>query len=210
MDIHTTITISRQLGSEGNKIAKGLSLNLGIPYYDKEAIKKAAIAHGLYHDLPEDYEEKPTDSLLYSLVMDPHSFINNFGFSDIPISQKIFKATINAIKSLAAIGPCIIIGRCADHALSERNNCCNLFIYAPLEKRIENLCKRKSLTPVKAEEIIVKSDKQRARYYSYFTDKKWGDYKNYHMSIDSSILGVEKTIALIENYIQIHETINNR
>jgi cytidylate kinase len=202
MGINTIITISRQLGSGGSKIGKELSLSFGIAYYDKKSIKQTAKKNGYYKDLPEDYAEKPANSLLYSLVMDPRAFINNYGLSDIPINQKVFTATINTIKYLAAEGSCIFIGQCADYALNDIHNCCKIFIYAPMEERIKTICKKWQLAPNKAENIIRKADKQRASYYSYYTNKKWGDFNNYSLSIDSSTLGIDRTTVLIKDYIQ--------
>jgi cytidylate kinase len=208
MGINTIITISRQLGSEGSRIGKELSLDFGIPYYDKSLIKKTAKENGYYQDLPPDYDEKPANSLLYSLVMDPRAFIRNFCLSEIPVNQRVFMATIKAIKDLAAEGSCIFVGRCADYALSGIENCCSIFIYAPMKSRIKTICKRWNISPNHAEDIIQKSDQQRASYYSYYTNKKWDDIKNYSLSIDSSLLGIDKTATLIRKFISVYDSVN--
>ena len=192
------ITIGRQFGSGGRLIGEGLAKQLGIPYYDKEILRKASEESGISNHVMESFDEKPTSSLLYSLVMDPYAnaFIgNNF---QMPLNHKVFIASFVAIKSIAEEGPCVIVGRCADYALSDRDDLISIFIHAPLPERIRRTQERMNIDASRAEIMINKADKQRASYYNYYTTKKWGDTASYHLTIDSSLLGIDGTIDLLK------------
>ena len=138
--------------------------------------------------------------------MDTYSFgYANSSYVDMPISDKVFLAQFDAIKKVAAEGPCVIIGRCADYALSEYKNCVHIFIHAQMEDRIRRVQEKYDLSPEKAKEMIQKKDKQRSNYYNYFSSKKWGMSDSYHLSIDSSILGEEGTVELIIQFLKDFE-----
>lgn len=195
------ITIGRQFGSGGHEVGEKLSNKLGIPFYDKELLKRAAKDSGLCEEIFESFDEKPTGSFLYTLVMDPYSLgFSGNGF-DMPLNHKVFLAAFDTIKKVASEGPCVIVGRCADYALQDRDDVTNLFIYAPLEKRVERIKTKYQLDDTKAKAMIQKMDKQRASYYNYYSTNKWADMKNYDLCIDSSCLGVDKTVDLITSYL---------
>ena len=138
--------------------------------------------------------------------MDTYSFgYNASSFVDMPISHKVFLAQFDAIKKIAEEGPCIIVGRCADYALADYQNCIHLFIHAALESRIKRISEKYNLEPDKAREMIQKKDKQRANYYNYYSSKKWGHADSYHLSIDSSLLGIDGTVQLIQQFIEDFE-----
>ena len=118
----TIITIGRQYGSAGHSIGKILADGLGIKYYDKELLERAAKDSGLCQELFENHDEKPTNSFLYSLVMDSYSFGYGSTMMDMPLNQKVFLAQFDAIKKISQDGPCVIVGRCADYALEENPN----------------------------------------------------------------------------------------
>ena len=189
------ITIGRQFGSGGHEIGTRLAEALDVPYYDKDLLKRAAKESGLCEHLFENFDERPR-SLLFSLAMDPYAFSNPaapFG----SVEQEIFLATFNAVKQVAAEGPCVIIGRCADYALREREDVLNLFVHAPLAERVKRIARVRGLSEAKAKDQINKMDKQRASYYNYYTSKKWGAVSSYDYCLDSSILGLEGTVELV-------------
>ena len=195
------VTIGRQFGSGGREVGEKLSKKLNVPFYDKELLKRAAKESGLCEEIFENFDEKPTSSFLYSLVMDPYSLgYTNNGF-ELPLNHKVFLAAFDTIKKIANEGPCVIVGRCADYALQDYNNCINLFIKAPIEQRIKRISSKYNLSEDKAKDMIYKKDKQRASYYNYYSTKKWADIKNYHMSIDSSFLGIDKTVDMLVEFI---------
>lgn len=206
METKTVITIGRQYGSAGRQIGRALAEELGIKCYDKELLDRAAKDSGMCQELFENHDEKPTNSFLYSLVMDTYSFgYSSSAFSDMPINQKVFLAQFETIKKIASEGPCIMIGRCADYALADFDNCLSVFIHASLETRIRRIAKLYDLTDAKAKDKIQKADKKRSSYYNYYTSKKWGDVDSYDLSIDSGKMGIDGTIKLILKAIQQKE-----
>ena len=117
MSTNTIITIERQYGSGGHLIGEKLAESLGIPFYDSELIKVAAKESGICEEIFESFDEKPTTSFLYSLVMDPYSLGYNSNSFDLPLNHKVFLAAFDTIKELASKGPCVFVGRCADYAI---------------------------------------------------------------------------------------------
>ena len=171
----TIITIGREFGSGGHQIGKRLASDLGIPYYDKELLDRAAKESGLCKEIFENQDEKPTSSFLYSLVMDTYSFgYSSNTLSEMPLSQKVFLAQYNTIKKIAKEGPCVIIGRCADYALAEDPNLLSVFIHADTELRVKRISSLYDLSDNKARDRIRKNDKSRSSYYNYYTSRDWG------------------------------------
>ncbi len=204
--MNTIITIGRQYGSAGRHIGQELAKQLNIPFYNKELLERAAKDSGFCKEVFENHDEKPTNSFLYSLVMDTYSFgYSSNVLSDMPLNQKVFLAQFDSIKKLAQEGPCVIIGRCADYALEEFPNCISIFIHADLNIRIKRIARLYSLTDAKAKDRIIKADKQRASYYNYYTSKKWGDADSYNFSFDSGLLGVDGTVEMIKHAIEQRE-----
>ena len=204
MGQNTIITIGRQCGSGGREIGIRLSKKLNIPFYDKELLKRAAKESGLCEEVFQQFDEKPTSSLLYSIVMDPYSLGINTNGINMPINHKVFLAAFDTIKKIADEGPCIMIGRCADYALADHSDMISFFLHAPMEVRIETMMKRANLSQDKAKDLIVKTDKQRASYYNYYSTKKWGNTASYNYCIDTSVLGVDGTVELLQ-YIVEHK-----
>ena len=202
----TIITIGRQYGSAGHSIGKILADDLGIKYYDKELLERAAKDSGLCQELFENHDEKPTNSFLYSLVMDTYSFGYSSGsYTDMPLNHKVFLAQFDAIKKIAKAGPCVLVGRCADYALSEYKDCFSVFVHADIDWRINRLSQKHNKTAKEAKDMINKTDKSRSSYYNYYTNKKWGAAAGYSLSVDSSVLGIEGAAQAIINTIHIFD-----
>ena len=191
------ITIGRQFGSGGREIGEKLALKLGIPFYDKDLLKRAAKESGLCEEIFENFDEKPSSSFLYSLVMDPYSLGYSINGYDLPLNHKVFLAAFDTIKKIADEGACVIVGRCADYALQDYDNVLNVFVQAPLEDRIKRISAKYELSESKAKDMIYKKDKQRASYYNYYSSSKWADIKNYDLTINSSHLGIDQTVEVI-------------
>ena len=124
-----------------------------------------------------------------------------------PINHKVFLAQFDAIKKIADEGPCILVGRCADYALESYKNVVSVFIHADLDARIYYTYIYYDLTDAKAKERIQKTDKQRASYYNYYTNKKWSNADSYELCLTSSELGIEGTAQAIINYVTMKEGI---
>lgn len=207
--MNTVITIGRQFGSAGREIGEKVAEHFGIKCYDKELLTRAAKESGFCEEMLANHDERPTNSFLYNLVMDTYSFgYNASSFVDMPISQKVFLAQFDTIKKIAEEGPCVIVGRCADYALSDFKNCIHLFIYADEEARIKRISEKYDLTEAKAKDMILKKDKQRQSYYNYYSSKKWGRAESYDLCINSNMLGVDGTVRLIVQYVQDFEEKN--
>ena len=203
---NTIITIGRQYGSGGHDIGKQLAEELNVPFYDKALLERAAKDSGLCQEIFENHDEKPTNSFLYSLVMDTYSLgYTTSSFSEMPLNHKIFLAQFDAIKNIAKEGPCVIVGRCADYALAEFPNVVNVFLHADLQDRIVRIARRHDLTDAKAKDLIIKTDKRRARYYNYYTSKKWGDAAGYDLSLNTATLGIDGTIHMIREFVAYKE-----
>ena len=204
--MNTVITIGRQFGSAGREIGEQVAKEFGIKYYDKELLSRAAKESGFCEEILENHDERPTSSLLYNLVMDTYSFgYNASDYVDLPISHKVFLAQFDAIMMVASEGPCVIVGRCADYALEGYPNLLSVFIHADLDARIKRIAKKYDLTDAKAKDLIIKTNKKRASYYNYYTDKRWGDADSYDVCLDSSVLGLEGTAEAIIKLIEVKE-----
>lgn len=203
----TIITIGREFGSAGREIGYKIADDFGIKLYDKEMLNRAAKESGICEELFEAHDEKPTNSFLYSLVMDTYSLGYSSGsYMDMPINHKVFLAQFDAIKKIASEGPCILVGRCADYALEEFDNVLTVFIHAKMEARIRRIARIYNLTDAKAKEMIQKTDKQRSSYYNYYTNKKWSDAESYDVCLDSSVLGIDGTAEAIKQLVAIKES----
>ena len=203
---NTIITIGRQYGSGGHDIGKQLAEELNVPFYDKALLERAAKDSGLCQEIFENHDEKPTNSFLYSLVMDTYSLgYTTSSFSEMPLNHKIFLAQFDAIKNIAKEGPCVIVGRCADYALADFPNVVNVFLHADMQDRVVRIARRHDLTDAKAKDLIVKTDKRRASYYNYYTSKKWGDAAGYDLSLNTATLGIDGTIHMIREFMAYKE-----
>ncbi len=211
MATNTIITIGRQYGSAGREIGYKVADMLGIKLYDKEMLDRAAKESGICQELFETHDEKPTNIFLYSLVMDSYSLGYSSGnYTDMPINHKVFLAQFDAIKKIADEGPCILVGRCADYALEDYDNLLSLFIHADLDARIRRIARIYDLTDAKAKDLIIKTDKKRASYYNYYSNKKWGTAESYHMSLNSSKLGIDGTAEAIVKLVELKERDSNK
>lgn len=202
----TIITIGRQFGSAGREIGEKLAAHYGIKCYDKELLSLAAKESGICEEMIQIHDERPTSSFLYNLVMDTYSFgYNASSFSNMPISHKVFLAQFDTIKKIADEGPCVIVGRCADYALSEYKNCLSIFIHSTEDAKTQRIMEKYDLSAPKAKEMMIKKDKQRQSYYNYYSSNKWGRSDTYDLCIDSSILGIDGTVELLIQFVENFE-----
>ena len=196
------ITIGREFGSGGHEIAKLLAKNLNIKLYDKEILDIAAEKSGLDPDIVEHYDEKPTNSFLYSLSLGGHSYESVLsGIPNLPLIDKVFSVQAEVIRNAAESGSCVIVGRCAESILKGNENLFSVFVHADIEQRANRVAEFDNISFDKAFEIVKKSDKRRANYHNYFSDSKWGDAKSYDLCIDSKI-GTENVAKLIQFYVE--------
>ncbi len=198
------ITIGRQFGSGGRYVGRLLADQLGIAFYDKELLSEAAKNSGICEEIFEEHDEKPTRSLLFSLVtgMQPNG---GAYYMDMPLNHKIFLAQFDAIRRIASEGSCVIVGRCADYVLRDNPDAVSIFVKADMQSKIDRAVKYYAIEPEKAEDRIRKADKQRAHYYNYYATSTWGDVDNYDLVVDTGALGVEGAVELIKKFLELRE-----
>ena len=175
MDERTVITIGREFGSGGHEIGMKLAEKLGIKCYDKELLELAAKESGLCEELFASQDEKPTNSFLYSLVMDTYSLGYTNSYVDMPINHKVFLAQFDAIKKLAERESCVIVGRCADYILKDNPDVISVFCYSDVEERIQWSIDEYRVPAKQAKKIVQEKDAQRSRFYEFYTNQKWGN-----------------------------------
>lgn len=206
MATNSVITIGRQFGSGGRKVGEMLSQRLGIPYYDKQLLAEASKDSGIAEALFEDHDEKPTRSLLFSLVTGMQLRGDSSAmYMDMPLNHKIFLAQFDAIRRIASEGPCVIVGRCADYVLRDKANAVSVFVKADLPSRVRRAVEQYGLSPDKAEDAVRRADKQRANYYNYYATATWGDVNNYDLCLDTGKLGLEGAVELLAHCVELRE-----
>ena len=189
------ITIGREFGSGGREIGLRLAKALNIPFYDKELVSMAAETGGFSAEFIENYDEK-MGSPLASLPG-----FSLFSYYQQPITDQIFLAQCKVIQKLSTMGPCVIVGRCADDLLKDK--AINIFVYADMPSKIKRkLAMDIGVSEQEMEKHILSVDKIRKKYYQHYTGKQWGDMKNHHLCLDTSHVGVEGSVETILRYLE--------
>ncbi len=199
------VTITRQYGSGGHEIGELLAEKLGIGFYDKELISIAAKESGISPEVFEAADEKAGNSLLYSLSVGLYNYGNGFSSSmgDLPVNDQLYILQHKIIKEKSESENFVVVGRCADYVLKDKENVVKIYIYADLESRINRAVERKDIEPARAKQAVLKADKNRANYYSFYSGQKWGQVDNYDLCINTTNLSAELAAELIIDYINI-------
>ena len=183
------ITISREFGSGGRTIGRKVAQKLGIPCYDSELIQKIAQESGFAETYIKDAGEYAPGGFLAS------AFGNrSFGPTN---EDYLWNIQYQIIEELAEKGPCVIVGRCADYILQDKADCLKVFIHASMEFRAERIVREFGEREVSPEQRLKDKDKRRAAYHRFYTNMKWGRAQNYHITLDSGELGIDKCVDLI-------------
>lgn len=189
------ITVSREFGSGGRTIGRLLSERLGLKYYDKELVKQIALETGFDPGYIEEHGEyaqsKSVFSYLFSGAGHP-GVMNGMTPADF-----LWCMQRKSILEIADREPCVIVGRCADFILREREDVLNVFIHAPKSQRAERIVKLYGESDVAPEKRLDDKDARRRVNYRHFTGREWGAAQNYHMALDSGMLGLETCVDLI-------------
>lgn len=198
---HFVISIGREFGSGGKYIGEELAKRLSIKCYDNELLAKVSKNYNISMKTLEKVDEKQKSSFWYS-------FATNYVFSKdnvSPISAEdnLFLKQAKVIEELYDEESCIIIGRCSDYILKDKENIISIFVYASnLEFKINRKKDLEKTSRELAKKKINKIDKERKDYYKHFTNQTWGDKGNYDLCVDTSKLGVDETIDLLEKYVK--------
>lgn len=204
MSCNKIITITRQFGSGGHEIGETLAKKLEIPFYDKELISLAAKESGICPEVFEEVDEKATNSLLYSLSVGLYNYGNAFSsMGDLPVNDRLYILQHKIIKELAEKENFVVVGRCADYVLKDNPNIVKVFIYADIDSRVKRAVDRRYIDPARAKQAVIKADKARANYYSFYSGKKWGLADNYDLCINSTHISADQAVELILSYLNI-------
>ncbi len=203
---NTVITIGRQFGSGGREIGRALAQQLDVPFYDRDLIAMASEKSGVHGALLEEVDEKAANAFLQYFGATSFAAGSRISLpTELSINDKLFFAQADVIKSVAEKGACVIVGRCADYILRERGNCINVFIHAQLGERVKRVAELYDIDIAEAKSTIIKTDKRRASYYSYYTSKDWSDVTSYDIAVNSLKLGVKGCVDIIKRAAQMQE-----
>lgn len=193
------ITVARETGSGGHNITRKLSEALGVPYYDRDLLRKASEVSGIHERLFGAADERiglkemlsAAEKVYTGEVLPPDS-------DDFTSTRNLFSFQAKIIKELAETESCIILGRCANYLLADRKDVLRVFIHAPLEAREERVASYSlAWSPREVTKYIRLEDKRRASYYRYYTGEEWRDAAGYDLSLNSGELGEEGCVLRI-------------
>ena len=184
------VTISREFGSGGRSIGKKVAQELGFAYYDKELIEKVAESTGLHKDYVKEHGEYGSRGNKFA-----YSFFGWGGESS--VDDFLWTTQRNIILELAEKGNCVIVGRCSDYILRDREDSLHVFVYGDPKKRAERVVELYGKTDQPMEKRLAEKDKKRGVNYNYYTDRKWGQPSNYHLCLNSLEIGLDKCADLI-------------
>lgn len=197
--IHSlVITISREYGSGGHEIGEHIAKELGIPFYDKELIELTAKETGYTTEYIQANEQHLANELLFELYEQNYAYLND----QLPPADVLFMVQSKIIRNICAKGACVIVGRCANFILKDNPNCFNIFVHANKEYRKKKINEKYGVTPPCTDNDLELSDKNRANYCLHYTQKEWKDATNYHVSLDSSQYGSQKSAQKIIEWIK--------
>ncbi len=186
------ISVSREFGSGGHAIAQDISERFGLPLYDSNLLQEIANEKDLDVQNLRKYDEKPKIKLFSRNVQ---------GYSNSP-EENIANIQFDYLREKADSGESfVIVGRCSEEVLKNYSCMIPVFILGDMDKKIERLMQLHNISANKAESMIIQNNKKRKAYHNHYCTGKWGDSRNYELSVNSSKLGLEKTADLIENYV---------
>ena len=191
--MNKVITISREYGAGGHTIGKQVAQELGIELYDRDIVRETARASGYAAETVQEEEEEVSrgSAILNSILSNSVHFPNT--------QDAIHEVQQAVILQYAKAGPCVILGRCADEVLrSSGIPCLNVFIHASEIHRAERMKAETGITDAtELQRLITRKDHLRSNYYSHYTGRQWGDSHNYHLTLDSGVLGDELCARII-------------
>lgn len=197
------ITIGREYGSGGKYIGERLAQELNLKFYDKEILERLSKEENIDISLLEKTDESNKNSFWYTLAMASMSVSDSVNtLTDLPMNDKYSIATSRLIEKIAKEDNCVIIGRCSNIILKDNPNVVNVFLYSSNEQfKIKRKVEFAGMDEKKAIKMMQKKDKERAAYYHYYTNEKWGARSGYDLLIDTAKIRIEGTIKLIKQYI---------
>ncbi|GEM_PF-102162 len=197
---HLIITIAREYGSGGREIGLKISQALGIPFYDRELIALAAREAGLSDHYVESVEESLSlrNAALDWAAQSYGAFESHlFDTGNLSEADRLYQAQKRAIGQIARKSSCVIIGRCADYILRDHPGCVRIFICSDLSHRRQRVQQEYGIAPEKADAVIKLKDSERAFHHKRYTGQTWGSPCNYHIVLNSALLGIDRCAELV-------------
>ena len=202
------ITIGREFGSGGKYIGEKLAQDLNIKLYDKEILAKVSEDSGMDMKLLEEVDEKQEQSFWYTFAMSMYSSEDSISsLTEIPTNDRLFIEQAKVIENLAIAEDCIIIGRCSNIILGNREDTINVFVYSSdFDFKVNRKMQYGNISDrSEAIRLIQHTDNERATYYNYFTKQKWGDRTGYDLMIDTAKVGVNGAVEIIKKYVELRK-----
>lgn len=200
---HFVITIARGYGSGGKTIGKRLAEELGVPCYDRDLSRLASDDSGIHERLFGRADEK-----LHGFFKKKSKKVYDGGVlppeSDKFVSDRnLFNLQAKLIKELAEKESCVIVGRCADFILKDREDVVRLFVHAPLDTCIDNIMDIYGVSKHEAKKLIKATDKYRSEYYRYYTGRDWDLASNYDLCLNTAQMDFDKGVEIVKSYLEI-------
>lgn len=191
------ITIGREFGSGGRELGRRLAEELQIEYYDRELLTEISKHTSLAEEYIRNVVEQQPHSLLPITIGRSFTYVDDYAFKQ---AQAVYQAQSKIIRELAEKSDCVIIGRCADYILQDQKPL-RLFVYADMDSRVRRCMERRSAGESQTEKEMKKQiqtvDKNRARYYEFYTGLKWGDKRNYDLCINTTDAVIKEIVPAI-------------
>ena len=182
------ITVARKCGCYGDTLGQELAKKYGIPFYDKERISELAKEKDIYDKYPDYYGEIPVNTLLYTISVTEEDDV-------------LYDKPKKALASLIDGQDCVVLGRCGNYAFKDRKDKISIFLTGDDDKRIAHIARKHGYSERKAANIVKETDDRRGSYHKYYSGETWGLSDNYDLCVNVSKLGFDKTLKLVEDYI---------
>ena len=187
------ITIGREHGTMGEKIAEKIRRKFDLPLYDKAHLLRAVEGSDEYDELNAFFNDRKVNSLLYAIAMSESVRSN-----DVPFG---------IIKNIVGDTGGIVMDSCGNYLFRDRPNTVRIFLHAKKEIRVNNLMKNLGITKEQAQKEIETEDSKRYEFHKYYTDEIWGTSKGYELCLDEGILGIDGCVEMILDYLKIRKLI---
>lgn len=186
---HFVVAIGREFGAQGCDIAEKLAEKLGVKLYDRQLVEEAAKKLEMDEHIVQKADEVS--------AKDIEGLKTTYGVGNFYLSTQVLDAQADIIERVAQNESCIIMGRCADYILKDRDDCLKIYIYAPFDVRTKHIAEKYDMSMFSAKRLVRQMDEKRDTYYKYVTGNRRGEHDGKDAMFDSSIMGVDGTVDML-------------
>ena len=186
---HFVVAIGREFGAQGCDIAEKLAEKLGVKLYDRQLVEEAAKKLEM-----DEHTVQKADEVS---AKDIEGLKTTYGVGNFYLSTQVLDAQADIIERVAQNESCIILGRCADYILKDRDDCLKIYIYAPFDVRTKHIAEKYDMSMFSAKRLVRQMDEKRDTYYKYVTGNRRGEHDGKDAMFDSSIMGVDGTVDML-------------